>query len=260
MSERRIQVESGVELNVVEDGAGDGMPMLFSNSLATDLHMWDEVIARLPEQGRYIRYDTRGHGASDVPGDGYSLERLGRDALALLDALEIEKVDFVGLSLGGLTGMWLAVYAPDRIGHLVLANTAASFPPPDMWEARARGAIEGGMEQFVEPTLERWFTPQFRQEQSARVAQIAAIVAATTAPGYAGCCHVLAEADILADLPRIAAPTLVIAGAKDPSTPLERAQELTSAIPNANQAVLDAAHLSSVEQPSAFAELLVGAR
>jgi 3-oxoadipate enol-lactonase len=181
-----IEVRPGLRLAVEVVGPPDAMPIVFSNSLAADMRMWDEVADRLGPATRTVRYDTRGHGRSDVPQDGYTLAALGEDVLAIMDALRIERALVCGLSLGGLAAQWLAVNAPDRVSGLVLANTAASFPPPSLWEERARNARHSGIDQFVEPTLGRWFTPRFRTEHPARVAAIGDVIRATSVSGYAG--------------------------------------------------------------------------
>ncbi|WP_029003810.1 3-oxoadipate enol-lactonase [Azorhizobium doebereinerae] len=250
---KRIAVEPGVSLQVRVSGTPGKPALLLSNSLTADLSTWDEVETRLAPHAFIIGYDTRGHGRSDAPGEGYTLGRLGADAIAILDALSIPKAVVCGLSLGGLTAMWLGAHVPDRVAGLVLANTAANFPPPGMWEERARAALERGLAPFVAPALERWFTAGFRAAAPERVAQIARVIGATSPAGYAGCCRILAHADVGPDLAAIACPTLVIAGTHDPSTPPARAEEICAGIAGAELVCLDAAHLSAVEAPEAFA-------
>ena len=254
---QRITVEPGVSLQVRVSGTPGKPALLLSNSLAADLSTWDEVEALLAPHAFIIGYDTRGHGRSDAPGEGYTLGRLGADILAILDALGIDKAVVCGLSLGGLTAMWLAAHAPHRVAGLVLANTAANFPPPTLWQDRAKAVLEGGIGPFVAPTLERWFTPRFRAAAPARVAQIGGVIAATSPAGYAGCCGVLARSDVAGDLAAITCPTLVIAGLHDPSTPPARAEEIRAGIAGAQLATLDAAHISAVEAPDAFSAALL---
>lgn len=255
---RRIEVAPGVRL-AVKVGGTPGKPVLvFSNSLAADMGSWDEVAERLAPHARIVRYDARGHGRSDVPGGPVTLADLGRDVLALLDALGIGKAAVCGLSLGGMTGMWLAIHAPQRVTGLALANTAASFPPPTLWRERADAArASGSVAGFVEPTLGRWFTAGFRAAAPDRVAAIGRAIAATPAAGYAAACEVLAETDLLPELGRIACPTLVIAGQHDPSSPPARGEEIVAAVPGATLVTLDAAHLSAVEAPDAFASHVI---
>jgi 3-oxoadipate enol-lactonase len=254
---QHIEVEPGVRLAVSVSGAADKPAILFSNSLAAAIGTWDEVAERLAPYAHLIRYDTRGHGRSDAPPTGYGLDRLGADAVALLDALQIERAVVCGLSLGGLTGMWLGIHAAKRLAGLVLANTAPNFPPPALWLDRAKAARDGGVAQFVEPSLARWFTQRFRAAAPARVAEIAGIIAATSPVGYAGCCEVLAATDLSADLASISCPVRVIVGDQDPSTPPERGAEIIAAIPDTDLVTLAAAHLSAVEASDAFAAALI---
>ena len=256
-STRKIEVAPGVALAVTVSGAADGPVVMFSNSLAADQSMWDEVAGALKDRARIVTYDTRGHGQSDISGP-WTLEQLGKDALAILDALKIERAIFVGLSLGGLTGMWLAINKPQRVAGLVLANTAANFPPASMWLERAEAARAGGMAQFVNPTLERWLTTGFRERETEATGRIAAMIGATAGQGYAGGCEVLAGGDVLADLAKISCPTRVIVGAHDPSTPPQRGKEIVERVKGAELVELDAAHLSSTEQPAGFTKVIAG--
>lgn len=255
---RAIAVEPGVRLAVRVEGSEGKPALVFSNSLAADMSTWDKVATRLAPHARIIRYDTRGHGRSDVPQGPCDIARLGRDVIGLLDALRIETAVLCGLSLGGLTGLWLGVHAPERLSGLVLANTAASFPPASMWQDRAKAArASGSVADLVEPTLSRWFTPAFRAAHPDEVAQVGAVIGATPAAGYAAACEVLAGTDLSGDLPRIAVPTCVVVGAHDPSTPPARGAELQAGIPGAHLVSLDAAHLSCVEAADAFADTLI---
>ncbi|WP_158625911.1 3-oxoadipate enol-lactonase [Arsenicitalea aurantiaca] len=237
-------------------GSRQGLPILFGNSLAADMSMWDEVAERLQAERLIVRYDMRGHGASEIVAEGTTLEGLGRDALAVMDALGLERVVYCGLSLGGLVGMWLALNAPERLAGLVLANTAASFPPASMWEDRAAAARRDGVSSLVAPTLERWLTPAFREANPERSEDIARMIGATPGAGYAACCGVLASADVSGRLGEIALPVLVIAGDTDPSTPPARAEELHRAIAGSELVTLSAAHLSAVEAADDMADAL----
>lgn len=254
---RHIEVAPGLRLAVAVSGTEGKPALVFSNSLAADMSTWDEVAERLAPHAHIVRYDTRGHGRSDVPAGPWAIDQLGQDVLAVMDALGIGKAVVCGLSLGGLTAMWLGIHAGARTSGLVLANTAASFPPAQMWRDRAEAAWEGGVGQFVEPTLARWFTGGFRRKAPERVAEIGRIIAATPPAGYAGSCEILAATDLLPELGRIACPVRVIAGMHDPSTPPARGQEIAAAIPGAEIVSLDAAHLSAVEAKDAFAEVLI---
>ncbi len=251
---RNIEVEPGVRLAVNVSGALDKPAIVFSNSLATSYGMWDEVSERLAPYACLVRYDTRGHGRSDAPESSYVIETLGKDVLAVLDAFEIPRAVICGVSLGGLTAMWLGIHAPARISGLVLANTAANFPPATMWRDRAATARSSGVASFVQPSLERWLTAGYRDKHESRANELGAMITNTSPAGYAGCCEILAATNVLPDLSRISCPVRVIAGQHDPSTPPARAEEIVGAIPQADLVNLDAAHISCVEAPDAFAE------
>lgn len=251
---QNIEVGSGVRLAVSVSGALDKPAIVFSNSLAASYEMWGEIEDRLAPCACLVRYDARGHGRSDAPESGYTIETLGKDVLAVLDTFEIPRAVVCGVSLGGLTAMWLGIHAPERVSGLVLANTAANFPPETMWRDRAATARSGGVASFVQPSLERWVTSGYRGKHESRVAELAMMIAGTSAAGYAGCCEVLAGTNVLPDLSRISCPVRVIAGQHDPSTPPARAAEIVAAISQADLVTLDAAHISCVEAPDAFAE------
>ncbi len=250
----RIEVAPGMRLAVEVSGTPGKPALIFSNSLAADISTWDEVTERLAPHAYIVRYDTRGHGRSDVPAGPYAVDRLGKDLIAVMDGLGIARATVCGVSLGGLTGMWIGAHAGDRLTGLVLANTAASFPPAQMWLDRAVGARKDGLAQLVAPTLSRWFSEQFRAANPQRVAQVGDIIGATPPEGYAACCELLGSTDLLGELGTIICPVLVIAGAHDPSTPPARGAEIAAAIAGAEMVTLDAAHLSAVEAPDAFAE------
>src|SRR5215210_4777263 len=218
-----------VELNYLVEGPEDAPVLVLANSLGTALGMWDDQARTLRERFRLLRYDHRGHGGSSVPPGPYEIEDLGRDVLALLDRLEVERVSFCGHSIGGMVGMWLASEAPERIERLVLCCTSAKFTPPEMWEERARTVRADGAE-----TVE-WAGRMLRE---------------TPPEGYAGCCETIRYADLRGRLGEISAPTLVIVGADDPAVPLEQAELLRDSIPGARLLVVEgAAHLPNVERP-----------
>lgn len=253
---QHIEVEPGVRLAVRVSGAADEPAIVFSNSLAADLGMYDEVAERLATDAYVIRYDTRGHGQSDAPESGYSIERLGRDVIAIIDALKIQRAVVCGTSLGGLTAMWLGLHVPDRVSGLILANTAASFPPETLWRERAAIVRESGVASLVAGSLERWVTARYRETHPARVERLAQMIETTAPAGYAGCCDILAETNLLPELSKIVCPVQVIAGLHDPSTPPSRAAEIVSAIDGAELATLEAAHISAIEAPDAFATVV----
>lgn len=253
----RIEVEPGVRLAVNVPASLSKPVIVLSSSIGASMGMWDEISDRLSDQTSIVRYDTRGHGQSDVPTGPYSIERLGLDVLAILDALKIQQAVFCGLSLGGLTGIWLGANRGERLTGLVLANTAANFPPASMWRDRAAAVRTSGMSSLVPATLERWFTTAFRERSPARIAQMAEMIGATPSEGYAGCCDVLAVADLRPRLSDISCPVQVICGAHDPSTPPARGEEIVAGINGAQMVTVDAAHISAVEAPDAFAHELV---
>ncbi len=245
-----------VTLNYRIDGADDAPPLLMSNSLGTDLEMWSPQIGVLTENFCVIRYDTRGHGASSMPEGPYTLAQLGGDALALLEHLGIERVHFCGLSMGGLTGLWLAHHAPERIDRMVLANTGAKIGTDEFWNARIdsiRSVGEKGLpDPIVDLVVERWFTKRYRGIAPQSVARIRRMLVETSSAGYAANCAAIRDADLREHLAQIRLPTLVIAGAHDPSTPPALGREIADAIPDARYLELDSAHLSNIEQAGAF--------
>lgn len=252
----RIEVEPGVRLSVEVPAASSKPVIMLSNSIGASMGMWDEISERLSGQVRLVRYDGRGHGKSDVPAGPYTLERLGLDALAILDALDIQRAVFCGLSLGGLTGLWLGANSGERLSGLVLANTAANFPPASMWQDRAAAVRAHGTGALVAATLDRWLTKSFQTRCPARTGQIAAMIGGTPPEGYAACCEVLSVADVRPRLADISCPVLMICGAHDPSTPPARGEEIIAGIKGAQMVTLDAAHISAVESPDAFAREL----
>lgn len=239
-------------------GPADAPPLVLSNSLGADLRMWDPQADALAERFRLVRYDTRGHGGSPVPDGPYSIEHVGHDALALLDHLGIERAHWVGLSLGGMTGMWLAVNAPERLDRLVLLCTSARLGPAETWRERAETVRAQGTEAVAEAGVGRWLTERFRDEHPDTAAWLRDMIAATPDAGYAACCAVIEHMDLTPALPGITTPTLVIAGAQDPATPPEHAERIAAAVPGARLEVLDpAAHLANVEQPEAVTRLIL---
>jgi 3-oxoadipate enol-lactonase len=242
-----------MKLNHRLDGPEDAPILVLSNSLGTDLGLWSANLPSWTSSFRVLRYDQRGHGGSEVPLGPYSVELLGRDVLDLLDSVGVERASFCGLSLGGATGMWLAVNAPGRIERLVLACTSPRFGEPEHWRDRAEIVRSEGLEPVAEASVARWFTQRFRAERPSIAAHFRAELLATPAEGYAACCEALAAWDYRGRVAEIAAPTLVIAGADDPTVPPEAAAVLTEQIAGSRLVVLpDAGHLANVGQPEAF--------
>lgn len=253
-----ITTGDGCKIAYRFDGPTEGPVLLLSNSLGTDMSMWAPQMEALSSRFRVLRYDSRGHGTSDAPAGAYSMDRLGRDAIELLDALRLDRVAFCGLSKGGMVGQWLGYRAPERITALILANTAPFMGPPASWDARIAAAREQGLAALASASAGRWFTPAFQQRGKAAVEAIEAAFLQTDPEGYAGCCAAIRDMDLRPTAPLIAAPTLVIGGTQDPSTPPDQARALAGAVKGAKLALLDAAHLSNVEAPEAFTEQVLG--
>ena len=238
---------------VYVDGNDESPVLMLSNSLSSDSTMWDDQLPRWTRRYRVVRYDQRGHGRTAAPPGPCSMDDLGRDALAVLDHLGIARVHFCGLSMGGMVGMWLLTHAPERIDRAVLANTSAHMGPPDLWNARIALAREGGMEATVEPTVKRWFPAAFHASAPATIARVRDMIRRTSVAGYVGCCEAIRDMDQRESIGSIRRPTLVIVGAHDPATTVDAGRAIHAAIPGAAIAVLDAAHISNIEQPEAFA-------
>ena len=239
------------------DGAADAPVLVLSNSLGTNLSMWEPQMAELSRGFRVLRYDTRGHGESSVTPGSYSIERLGRDVVALLDRLAIESAHFCGLSLGGMTGMWLAIHAPTRVFRLALCNTAAYMAPADLWNGRIDQVRGGGMDAIVESVLARWFTPAFLARSPDIAASVRQMVLATPADGYIACCAAIRDMDQREAIAGISAPTLVIAGTHDPATPPADGRFIADRIEGARYVELPAAHLSNIEAARDFTAALL---
>jgi 3-oxoadipate enol-lactonase len=249
----------GVRIHYEVEGRADGPPLLFSNSLGTNLHLWDRQAGAAAGLGfRVIRYDQRGHGKSAAPQGEYSIDRLGRDVIELLDTLGIERTAYCGLSMGGMTGVWLAMHHPRRFTRIALCNMTVFMPPRDLWEARIKAVREGGMEAVVDGVVERWFTKAFRDSSHKEVERIRAMILATNPVGYAGCCAAIRDMDLRDRLGLIEAPTLVVVGAHDPATPPERGQYVVERIPGAQKVALESAHLSNIEKPEEFDAAVLG--
>ncbi|KMN30897.1 3-oxoadipate enol-lactonase [Chromobacterium sp. LK1] len=238
------------------DGPTGAPTLLLSNSLGTTLEMWRPQLPALSRHYRVLRYDTRGHGASTASA-ACRLADLAGDALSLLDALDIERAHFCGISMGGLTGLWLGVHAPERLQCLIVSNSAAKIGTSEAWRQRAAQVCAEGLAALAASAHLRWFSADFCAQAPDIVEQARAWLAATSPGGYAACCEALADADLRADLPRIAAPTLLIAGQLDPVTTAAEAEAMAATIPQARLALLPASHLSNLEAPLAFEQAVL---
>ena len=247
----------GCPINVEVEGPQGAPVLMLSNSLGTTLHMWDAQVAPFTQHFRLVRYDRRGHGKSGVPKGPYTMERLGRDVLAVLDGLGVKKFNWCGLSMGGMVGQWLGANAPERVERLVLTNTSSFFPDKNGWNERLKLVEEKGIAAFAAPNMARWFTKGFLEREPQKVAGIQAMFAATPLEGYLACGAAVRDMDHRDLLPRIKAPTLVIAGKHDGATPPEANEYISSHIPGAKFALVDAAHLSNIEQSEAYTKAVL---
>jgi 3-oxoadipate enol-lactonase len=240
------------------EGPEDAPVLLLANSLGTPLEMWDDQAPGLAEHFRLLRFDARGHGRSEAPPGPYSIEDLGNDVLDLLDALELERVHFCGLSLGGMTGLWLAVNAAQRIDRLALCATSAHMPPREIWDERAAQVRSEGMEAVADGSIERWFSEESREERPDAVERTRNRLLETSPEGYAACCEAIRDHDMRDEIEAIAAPTLVIVGDEDPSTPPEHGRFIAERVRGARiEQIERARHLLNVEHPKRVRDLLI---
>ena len=237
-----------------------GKPVLvLSHSIGCDHGMWVPQVADLLPHFQVLRYDTRGHGASDAPAGEYSVELLARDLLALTDALGITKFAFCGLSLGGAIGQWLGMHAPERLTGLVLANTTPQFGARSYWETRIKAVRDGGMAAVADVAMGRFFSPETLARDDVYANSMKSVLLGTDPGGYLGCCAALRDLDHRQSLSQIRLPALVIVGDRDVSTPWEGHGEiLAREIPNARVVRLPAAHLSNLERSRSFSAALFG--
>jgi 3-oxoadipate enol-lactonase len=251
------EVESeGARIWYTIDGRDDAPAVLLLHSLGTTHALWDQQLPALVDRFRLIRYDIRGHGKSTAPAGEFTIEQLGHDALAVLDAAGAETAAVCGISIGGLTSVWLGETAAKRVSRLVLANTAARIGTQQLWSERITFVREHGMKVAAEQAMTRWFSDAFLREQPALAARFFAIARACPLESYLAACAALRDTDVRRDLHHVTAPTLVIAGSQDLSTTVADGAWLRDNIPEARMEVLDAAHLSNVERPDDFSALL----
>lgn len=243
----------GAQLHYRLQGPEHAPVLVMSNSLGTTLDMWEPQMPALAARYRVLRYDTRGHGASTLGATPFGIAELGEDVLAILDHAGVRRAHFCGLSMGGMTGMWLAARHADRFGRMVLANTAALIGPASVWDTRIDHVRRGGMAAIVPAVLERWFTEGFRGDIS-RIAPVRDMLLRTDPQGYIANCGAVRDADLRALLTDIATPVLVIAGEQDLATTAEQGRAVAAAIDGARFASLPAAHLSNWELPRQFGE------
>jgi 3-oxoadipate enol-lactonase len=248
---------NGVRLHYRIDGRGDLPVLVLSNSLGTDLSMWNPQIEVLTQHFQVLRYDTRGHGASEVPPGPYTIEQLGQDVVGLLAALGIERAHFAGVSMGGMTGMWLALNAPERLRKLALCNTAAFIGPREIWDNRITAARNGGMEAIAEGVLTRWFRAPYMVQGLKELEEVRKVLLATSSEGYIANCAAVRDMDQRDTVKHIDVPTLVISGSGDLATPPRDGQYLAEQIQGARYVELEGAHLSNIEASDEFTRELV---
>jgi 3-oxoadipate enol-lactonase len=251
-----ILTKNGTKTFYELSGTLSGKPLLMSNSLGTDLGMWDLQIPRL-NQFCLIRYDTLGHGQSDKPNGPYTIEKLGNQVIELLDHLGIEKVNFCGLSMGGVIGQWLAVHHPHRVDKLILANTAPKIGTAAAWIERASLVRSVGMNPVADSAASRWFTPSFFESHNGQSKYLIEVLRKTNPEGYASCCEALGSVDLLQEINKIKANTLIISGTEDPVTTVSDALFMAKMIPNATLLQIAASHISNVEKPEDFSNALI---
>jgi 3-oxoadipate enol-lactonase len=251
----------GARIAYEDSGRNHGPAVLLLNALGTDWGLWDEQRPALERAFRVLRFDVRGHGKSVLTDPSampsWSIDTLMADACAVLDAAGVERANWCGVSLGGMIAMRAAIKRPQRVARLVLANTAAQLGTPDSWQARIDSVLQSGMGATADVMAARWFTPDFIARHPERVEKIIAMVRATQPRAYAACCVAIRDMDQRETLGFALAPTLVIVGARDAGATIEHAELLSSRIPGADLLVLDASHMSCVEQAEDFSAALL---
>ncbi|MGC1620220.1 MAG: 3-oxoadipate enol-lactonase [Candidatus Acidiferrum sp.] len=233
-------------------GPASAPVLVFSNSLGENFSMWDPQLLVFQQQFRVLRYDTRGHGQSSISSGPYTIEQLARDVLALLDKLGFDRVHFCGLSMGGQTGMWLALNAPARLQKLVLCNTAAKIGTPEMWSTRVETVRRSGMKSISAAVIDRWFSADFRANSPANVASTKLMLESADPEGYIANCAAIRDFDVRDVIRDVHVPTLVITGTNDAATTPADGHYLADRIPGARYVELNAAHLSNIEDSKRF--------
>lgn len=247
----------GVRIHYRFNGERGRPALVLSSSLGTSMGMWDPQVEALGHHFCVLRYDARGHGASSVPAGPYSIAQMGSDVLALMSHVGVAKAHFCGLSMGGMVGLWLGIHAPAHFERIVVSNTAARIGPVDAWNARIAKVREGGMASIADAVLARWFTPGFIASGVPAVQQARQMLLSAPPEGYAASCAAVRDADLRSSLHRIRAPTLVIAGTGDLSTPRQDGRYIADHVDDARWVELPATHLSNLQATAAFTQALV---
>ena len=250
-----IMEVNGINVHYELSGKKQAPVVVLGHSLACSQVMWWPQRELLESHFQVLQYDTRGHGQTEAPPGAYTLEQLVADAIGMLDALELDRVHWVGLSMGGMIGQGVALGHPDRLSSLVLADTAAEIPAEaqPVWQQRIDAAIKGGMQAVAESTLERWFTPKYLEQNGPGVNRIRQQILATAVAGYVGCSEAIRRLNYLQRLDAVEARTLIMVGADDPGTPVAASEAMHAKIKNSQLVVIpQAAHLSNIEQAEVF--------
>lgn len=252
---------NNTKMNYEITGKKDSPVVMLSHSLGTDMDMWEPQLTAIESYFRVLRYDTRGHGQSEAPGGKYTLELLADDVIGLLNELEIEKIHWVGISMGGMIGQCLALQHPEKIISLSLCDTAAIMPPETqpVWQERIDTARDKGLPALAQSTMERWFTPDYHKQNPPAVDRIRKQFEATPVNGFIGCSEAIRRLDYVDQLSRINLSTLIMVGKDDPGTPVEASKEIHDRIAGSRMIVIPkAAHLSNIEQADFFNDNLIG--
>ncbi len=246
-------------MNYKIQGTPNSPVLIFSNSLGSEMMMWDELIPYLLPYFKILQYDTRGHGSSknSIGLEGYSIEQLGNDVIHMMDELQIGTAYFCGLSMGGLIGQYLGINHPNRFKKIVLSNTGAKIGNDERWNGRIETIGKNGMQAIVDDTMQRWFKEEFRIQKPEKVAETKAMFLRSDIEGYSNCCCAIRDADFRNQLQNMNVETLVITGDEDPVTNVEQAEFLVSKIPNSRLKVLHARHLAATELPEEYAAVLI---
>ncbi len=258
--EKRMPVidSHGCPLDVEVSGPPDAPVLMLSSSLGTTKHMWDPQMDAFARRYRVVRYDRRGHGKSGVPQGSYNMEMLGRDALSIMDALGLARVHWLGLSMGGMEGMWLGANAPQRIDRLILSNTSTYYPDKSVWHSRIEAVSKAGaVAAIADMVINAWLTKPFQEAHPDITARMKEMMIATPVAGYLGCCAAVRDMDHREIIRGITAPTLIIAGSKDPATNVDAARFIQERVAGSQLEILNAAHIANVEQPQAYAKAVL---
>jgi 3-oxoadipate enol-lactonase/4-carboxymuconolactone decarboxylase len=245
-----------VDLHHVVDGPADAPVVVLYPSLGSTLELWEPQVEPLSKHFRVVRVDARGHGGSPAPDGPYSIDDLGGDVVALLDRLGVERAHIVGVSLGGMIALWMAINHPQRVDHIVPTATAAALPEAG-FDARAATVRADGTQAIADAVLGRWLTPEGRAADPARAERMKGWILSTPDEGYAACCDAIDALDLVGELPSITAPTLVVSGLRDPAIPPEHQVRIAAGVPGARLAAVDAAHIPNVEQPGRVTALIL---